>query len=654
MKRVSIKNVSIKNFRGINNFAESFNPVRTSILGGNGVGKSTIKEAIFWCLTGKDSQDRKDFNVIPKNVADAQGEDMHYISPEVEVTFKIDEAVFTFKRVYGEVWDKAEGEKRLKNHVTKCYYCTMPVTVTEYAKKVEDVIAGIETFKLLSNPYYFANMHWMDQRELLMSLLPNYDINNVQGDDDMVSLKAKYHNLDIKDIKAACASNKTRIKKAQEEVQTRIDQTYKTMPTESDWVAIQDKITQYDLKLESIEREKADKARAVEANGKMRVQIQQKINALMMQQTKVYSNACAEEDARVWKANEANQAKMYEIRQHNSALALASDEYNDYNAKLVKCQSNIAETEKEIEELRIEYSAAERKEFAGEEVCPTCGQQLPQEKVEASRLAWEANKKNKLDRIYGDTAVLKERLAKYQEQAKQYMEKIDAANANMILEKNTLDELKMSAGQVIVQQPSYPRREELPEWIALDEEISKLKVDMPADSDIDYLDMDMTARQLKTEKDELVKELALKGVIEKMNAEIKRLRTELATLADEMALTEREEKIVSNYIVASIKACEASLNSKFKGVTFKLFRMNLSGNVEECCMVLVNGVPFPAANSSGQIKAGMSIIDTLSQHIDLVLPIIIDNAECINDVPESQGQQILMKVTTDPTIILTF
>ena len=654
MKRVSIKNVSIKNFRGINNFAESFNPVRTSILGGNGVGKSTIKEAIFWCLTGKDSQDRKDFNVIPKNVADAQGDDMHYISPDVEVEFLVDDAVFTFRRVYEEVWDNVGGAPRLKNHVTKCHFCGTPLGVTEYARKVEDLFGGMEQFKLLSNPYYFASLHWQRQRELLMSLVSNFDINVIQGDPDMAELKVKYQNLDVKDIKSVCTSNKTRIKKQQEEIQTRIDQTYKTMPTESDWVAIQDKITQYDLKLESIEREKADKARAVEANGQKRVEIQQKINALMMEQTKVYSQACSAEDERVRVANEAYRIKTREIQQHESTLSMVTDEYNGYQRRIDKANESIAEYEKETDELRMKYMSIDREEFESTDVCPTCGQPMPADKIETAKAEWEKDKQERLAKIYKKASELKELVAGLKQQIAQYTEKLDAANVNKVFEQNTLEVLRKEIAEQVVERATYPMREELPKWVALEEEISKLKVDMPAENEIDYMDMDMSIRQLKMEKEALVKELALKGVIESMNEAIKRLRAELAQLADEMALNEREEKIVSNYIVNSVKACEATLNGKFKGVTFKLFTTNLSGNVEECCLVLVNGVPFPAANSSGQIKAGMSIIDTLSQHIDLVLPIIIDNAECITDIPMTVGQQILMKVTTDPTIILTF
>jgi exonuclease SbcC len=58
-------------------------------------------------------------------------------------------------------------------------------------------------------------------------------------------------------------------------------------------------------------------------------------------------------------------------------------------------------------------------------------------------------------------------------------------------------------------------------------------------------------------------------------------------------------------------------------------------------------VPFNDLNNAGKIQAGMDIINTLSKHHDLYLPIFIDNRESVTWVPNSQSQ--LINLMVDPT-----
>jgi DNA repair exonuclease SbcCD ATPase subunit len=63
MKKVIIKRLSLLNFKGLREFQIEFNDSMTSVLGKNGSGKTTIFDAFTWLLFGKDSEDRKSFNI---------------------------------------------------------------------------------------------------------------------------------------------------------------------------------------------------------------------------------------------------------------------------------------------------------------------------------------------------------------------------------------------------------------------------------------------------------------------------------------------------------------------------------------------------------------------------------------------------------------
>ena len=62
MKNIQIKKLSIINFKGIEKMEIDFSG-KTNISGDNATGKTTIFDSITWLLFGKDSQDRKDFDI---------------------------------------------------------------------------------------------------------------------------------------------------------------------------------------------------------------------------------------------------------------------------------------------------------------------------------------------------------------------------------------------------------------------------------------------------------------------------------------------------------------------------------------------------------------------------------------------------------------
>ena len=59
---LKLKRLTLLNFKGVRSLSIDFSDV-TNIDGDNGTGKTTIADAYFWLLFGKDSCDKKDFNI---------------------------------------------------------------------------------------------------------------------------------------------------------------------------------------------------------------------------------------------------------------------------------------------------------------------------------------------------------------------------------------------------------------------------------------------------------------------------------------------------------------------------------------------------------------------------------------------------------------
>ena len=97
---------------------------------------------------------------------------------------------------------------------------------------------------------------------------------------------------------------------------------------------------------------------------------------------------------------------------------------------------------------------------------------------------------------------------------------------------------------------------------------------------------------------------------------------------------------------------ESRISSKFRNVSFKMFREQVNGILDETCEALIDGVPFSMANSAAQINAGLDIINTLSRFYDVSVPVFIDNAETINNILKVDNQLIKLEVSWDKELTI--
>ena len=127
-----------------------------------------------------------------------------------------------------------------------------------------------------------------------------------------------------------------------------------------------------------------------------------------------------------------------------------------------------------------------------------------------------------------------------------------------------------------------------------------------------------------------------------LEAEEKQLNTTKERLEEMLYLAE-------SFIIAKVELIKQEINGLFKSVQFKLFETQINGAIKEVCEVLVPSdsglVPFTSANNAGKINAGIEIINILSKHWDVQIPIIVDNAESVTRLAQSDSQ--IIKLTVD-------
>ena len=163
--------------------------VPAEIIGGNGLGKSTILEAISFCLTGKDLNGKEMAQIYDnrKDLHDAIADVSFFDDYENEYRRKVQPTFETSR----------SGEERLKIvRSTKC---------TRNGIEANDFATEFQDFFRFGTDYFFSQKEG-DQRsifiDLMKSLLPTFDVKSAQ--EKLTALKKSQRDTiaDIKNIRA--------------------------------------------------------------------------------------------------------------------------------------------------------------------------------------------------------------------------------------------------------------------------------------------------------------------------------------------------------------------------------------------------------------------------------------------------------------------
>jgi hypothetical protein len=222
-------------------------------LGDNGTFKSSIFDGYTWLLFEKDQYGRTDtgkgrFVVKP---LDSNNEPIHKVDSIVMGIFDIDGEELILKRIFREKWVKKRGSEtsELTGHETEFYYNEVPLKKGEYEAKIADIIHE-DTFKMLSDPYYFCNLKWLTQREILIDMvggLPD-DSELMKSNDKFHSLIEKLSNKSLKDYQTQVKQTIKRLKEDKDKIPVRIDEVNNNMPEALNYPEIEKQVEEIDGK----------------------------------------------------------------------------------------------------------------------------------------------------------------------------------------------------------------------------------------------------------------------------------------------------------------------------------------------------------------------------------------------------------------------
>lgn len=309
------------------------------------------------------------------------------------------------------------------------------------------------------------------------------------------------------------------------------------------------------------------------------------------------------------------------------------EEMTRIQGKVSQLETINATTDAQAQKLREEWGVENAKEANIDisDTCPCCGQKLPQDKLE------EAREKALADFNRRKSETLTEITAKgkrMMEQKNRNIEEIETGKAKLEELTQRVSELadKKAAAEKLILEAVEPD-------VTTSDEYWNLKNTKAAlEEKIAALEQGDNSKELEAAKQELALiDADIAADNEKLAAiqqaeSVKKRKGELAAREKELGEIytnlEKNLDLAEKFVRAKVKLTEDAINSHFKFVRFTMFRQQINGGLEECCEPTIDGVPFGVGlNTGNEMKAALDILNALSEHFKLHLPVIIDNCE---------------------------
>lgn len=640
---MKLTKLELLNFKGLKAFTINFNG-DVIIRGDNATGKTTVFDSVCWLLFGKDSLDRADFEIKTLD----RGEPIHKVNHEVTGTFTLDEGgTVELKRVYREKYSSPRGgEVTMTGHTTDYFVDGVPKKEKEY-KEIVNSLVDENIFKLITNPLYFNETYsWQNRRKLLLEMCGDISDEDVIAEySELKALTDILSGHSVDDHRKVVAAKKSAINKELDMIPVRIDEALRGKPTiDTPRDVLIQEISLATTTLETLE---ADKALLVNGHAVVdtRAELRDVQRRLMARESELQME---------YKKQSALKSNEYDMVV--SELNNLSSKVESTKHRLDTSNRDIQRIESVIDELMHQRQQVNEDAFVMDidEACPTCGQKLPAEQIQAAREKAETKfnlrKSKRLEEINQSIELKQQDIEniKKRDAGLEPVETLEALiKAKELVKQTITDEIGQLTAPVLDDDSVYAdlKAEEFMLQMKLDESNT--------DHSEEIADIDKRIATTKEHRFNLETELNKYEEAKRIDTRIAELETQQAELAAEKSKLDEASYLMDEFIKAKVNMLEDVINSRFKLARFKMFNIMINGNIEECCETTYKGVPYRSMNNAARINVGLDIINALTSYFKVNAPVFIDNAEAVTEFVPVNSQTIKLIVDeSEPQLVV--
>lgn len=616
MKKITLKTLKIRNFKGIDRLDVDFADRVTSIYGRNASGKTTIADAFFWVLFDKDSAGRTDFNIKPLNSAGEVAD--HAATVEVEATIAVDGIEKVYKKTLAERWGTRRGcaDKVFDGNETERFIDGLPMKKYEYDAAVNE-LANEQVFRTVTSTTYFSQtLTKTERRRILFDMTSNVTDGEMMAKDGMFApllpLLDKLGSVD--NIKAAKTRERKAINEKRASIPVRVDE-----------------LTRRAEALAGIDFSEIEKA-AKEAE----VNTEKAREKLAHVKNFSYPNEIDSDIIRLQAYLKTLEAENKEYKIANAApdtWAIKAAAVSE-RTRLEAIEKNLDYIRDQMKRLRDEFNTVVKREILPEKACPMCGRDYDAESIEAAAGKLREARDAELDRINARGVEMKEQESKLAAEYEEQKKRCDAADA---------EAEKAAAIPEVGDMEGYAEKKaELHKLIdAKNAEKEKHRSDFAGM----LTEAERELAECTAEEKRIKEELAKRGLIAECERRIEELKEEARTISAELEEIDAVLITLDEFVRFKVSVIEETINSLFGIVSFKLFNEQVNGALAECCEATVNGVPYADLNTAAKTNAGIDIINAVSEYYGICAPVFVDNAESVTELADGKAQVVRLVVS---------
>lgn len=635
MKKMKINRLTLENFKCHDMLNLIFDGRSTSIYGDNATGKTSIYDALTWLLFGKDSAGNGEKNIDIKPL-DASGQVRdHQAITSVQAELDVDGEIITLERTYREIWSTKRGssEAVYDGNTSDYYIDGVPHKKSAFDARIRELIPE-DVFRLLTSVSYFANgMKWQDRRATL------FDIAGTLTDREIMAANGQFQllldsmgKLELTEYKAKILSQRKGLTGIRDDTPTRISECNKTLEDLQgvDFAEAREQEQELTQQQEALSRQLI----AMENNSALS-DLQMKLREEKLKRDTL------ESQNRAYRQQQTS--GVPDTRAMERTIQSERLRVETLVTLMTAVKKDIEGYQTDIAASREEWIRVNGEAFTGG-ICPTCGQSLPFEQLQKATTDFEEKKKQKLQAIMNKGNRYKESCANAEQRLKDLEQEKAKMEENIQVLVQQLETVKANA-VVISDMADYSKNIQVlqEKCTSIQTEIQRIMQDSAQEKEGIRTKLSSVNDQLRLVRSVIAKE----DVRDRTLKRIQQLKADAKNAAEALEAIEKMLYLMEEFTRYKARFVEDGINSLFSMATFRLFREQANGGLEERCDVVYKGVPYMGLNNGAKINVGIDIINTLSRHYGVTVPLFVDNAEAVTRLLDCEAQVIRLVVSEE-------